>query len=157
MLYLCFMKSYKTIQINKRTIRLHRYLMEKHLGRKLSFNEIVHHRDGDISNNDISNLELMTRAEHLNRHQEIKEASIKAKQKYHYPHDKIVELYCNQRLSTTKIESILNIPYLSLNYYIRKHQLKKQIMYCTCGEIVVIYRCKMCMKCYRNAKRTNKI
>jgi hypothetical protein len=43
--------------------------METHLGRKLSSEEIVHHRDGDHSNNDISNLEIMTLPEHLHHHQ----------------------------------------------------------------------------------------
>ena len=38
--------------------------MEKKLGRKLRPNEIVHHIDGNASNNDVSNLKVMTRAEH---------------------------------------------------------------------------------------------
>lgn len=40
-------------------IRLHRYLMQKHLGRKLERNELVAHIDGDIRNNDISNLKIV--------------------------------------------------------------------------------------------------
>lgn len=46
----------------------HRYVMEQHLGRKLSRNEIVHHKDRNRSNNDISNLELMSISEHGKRH-----------------------------------------------------------------------------------------
>ncbi len=42
----------------------HRYVMESFLGRPLSSDEIVHHKDGDIYNNDISNLQLVTRSEH---------------------------------------------------------------------------------------------
>ena len=38
--------------------------MEKKLGRKLRPNEIVHHIDGNASNNDLSNLKVMTRGEH---------------------------------------------------------------------------------------------
>ena len=47
------MKRYKTIWDKKegKQKRLHRYIMEQHLGRNLSFNEIVHHMDGDIHNN----------------------------------------------------------------------------------------------------------
>ena len=41
----------------------HRYVMEVHLGRALAKNEIVHHIDGDKLNNDIDNLQLMTRSE----------------------------------------------------------------------------------------------
>jgi hypothetical protein len=32
--------------------------MEKHLGRYLTKNEVVHHIDGNIKNNDINNLQL---------------------------------------------------------------------------------------------------
>jgi hypothetical protein len=46
----------------------HRYVMEQHLGRELRSDEIVHHKDGDKLNNDISNLEIMTRAEHARHH-----------------------------------------------------------------------------------------
>lgn len=48
----------------------HRYVMEKHLGRKLSSDEIIHHKDGDKWNNNISNLEIVTRAEHINIHRD---------------------------------------------------------------------------------------
>ena len=42
----------------------HRYIMEKHLGRFLSKNEIVHHIDGNKSNNELSNLSVVTRQQH---------------------------------------------------------------------------------------------
>lgn len=44
--------------------RLHRHLMEQHLGRQLSADEDVHHRDGDKQNNDLSNLEVLSHSEH---------------------------------------------------------------------------------------------
>lgn len=37
----------------------HRHLMEKHLGRPLSAQEVVRHRDGNLSNNDLDNLEVV--------------------------------------------------------------------------------------------------
>jgi len=46
----------------------HRYLMEKHIGRKLEKAEIVHHIDGDKLNNDISNLKIMNRSSHQKLH-----------------------------------------------------------------------------------------
>lgn len=47
---------------------VHVVAMEQHIGRRLFANEVVHHIDEDRSNNDISNLRLMTRAEHASLH-----------------------------------------------------------------------------------------
>lgn len=47
---------------------VHRAVLEKHLGRSLGQNEIVHHIDGNPSNNDISNLEITTNSEHRKKH-----------------------------------------------------------------------------------------
>jgi len=41
---------------------------EAHIGRRLKKNEIVHHKDGNRANNQIGNLELMTRSEHARHH-----------------------------------------------------------------------------------------
>ena len=46
----------------------HRVVVESVLGRSLTFAEIVHHKDGDIRNNSISNLEVLTRVEHMRKH-----------------------------------------------------------------------------------------
>lgn len=46
----------------------HRVVMEKVLGRKLDSKEIVHHKDENKHNNDPSNLEIMTQAEHARYH-----------------------------------------------------------------------------------------
>lgn len=42
--------------------------MARVLGRELARDEIVHHKDGDGLNNDPSNLEVMTQAEHRRLH-----------------------------------------------------------------------------------------
>ena len=46
----------------------HVILMEEQIGRRLRANEVVHHIDGNRSNNDLNNLALMTRAEHTRLH-----------------------------------------------------------------------------------------
>lgn len=46
----------------------HRKVMEDHLGRPLESNEIVHHIDENKKNNEINNLMLISRADHLRIH-----------------------------------------------------------------------------------------
>lgn len=46
----------------------HRVVAEESIGRRLRSGEIVHHIDGNRSNNDPSNLEVMTHAEHCRLH-----------------------------------------------------------------------------------------
>lgn len=55
----------------------HRKIMSEHLGRKLRSDEIVHHIDGNKSNNEISNLVIMTRAEHAKLHADLRRNSKK--------------------------------------------------------------------------------
>lgn len=63
------MYKYKKIKLKDgSTIDEHRMIMEDTLGRKLKFNEIVHHIDGNSRNNSIDNLKLMTRKEHNKLH-----------------------------------------------------------------------------------------
>lgn len=45
-----------------------RLLMSKYLNRKLMFWEDIHHKDGNVFNNSIDNLEVLTRKEHFKHH-----------------------------------------------------------------------------------------
>lgn len=54
--------------IFKGTKRLHRVLAEQKIGRKLVNGEIVHHVDRNKLNNNLDNLEVMTRSEHMRLH-----------------------------------------------------------------------------------------
>jgi HNH endonuclease len=47
---------------------LHRMLMEKHLGRTLRTDEVVHHIDCNPTNNDVDNLQVMPRVTHTKLH-----------------------------------------------------------------------------------------
>ena len=44
--------------------RVHRVMMEKHVGRQLRKDEVVHHRNGLKTDNRMDNLELMGEAQH---------------------------------------------------------------------------------------------
>lgn len=46
----------------------HRLLMARYIGRPLAADEVVHHADRDPSNNDLSNLALLTNADHVRLH-----------------------------------------------------------------------------------------
>jgi hypothetical protein len=54
-------------------MRKHIKVMQDHLGRQLVKGEVIHHIDGDKANNDISNLDLCTVAEHNNAHAKIEQ------------------------------------------------------------------------------------
>ena len=62
------MYKYKKLRIGDRLIDEHRFKMEKKLGRKLRYNEIVHHRNGKKLDNHVSNLRVESRIEHPKEH-----------------------------------------------------------------------------------------
>lgn len=57
--------------VNDEQYFVHRRKMEDFLGRKLTCNEVVHHKDQNKLNNDINNLEVLTRAEHARLHKNL--------------------------------------------------------------------------------------
>ena len=61
--------KYKSKKVNGKKIDEHRLVMEENLGRKLELSEVVHHIDGDKSNNDLDNLQLFpSRCDHTKHH-----------------------------------------------------------------------------------------
>lgn len=61
-------QGYKRISIKGKGVGEHRVVMSRRLGRKLKRTEVVHHKDHDRLNNDISNLDLLTHSEHMRIH-----------------------------------------------------------------------------------------
>lgn len=57
-------RRYKTIVVDGKQVREHRWVMEQYLGRKLETWEHVHHIDGNHLNNAIENLEVLSNADH---------------------------------------------------------------------------------------------
>ncbi len=58
-------KRYRLVNNGGRVMSEHRLIAERFFGRRLGFNEVVHHMDGDPKNNDPANLLLMNRGEHV--------------------------------------------------------------------------------------------
>lgn len=75
------MNKYKSKKINGKKIDEHRFIMEQFLGRKLDRYEVVHHINGDKSDNRIENLQLMTLSEHSKLHNIGKKISNEQKNK----------------------------------------------------------------------------
>jgi hypothetical protein len=61
-------KNYPYRKGGYRSIRQHQYIMELHLDRALQKGEIVHHIDGNKTNNNLENLYLTTVQEHNKLH-----------------------------------------------------------------------------------------
>jgi hypothetical protein len=70
-------------------IPTHRKVMEDYIGRNLSIFEIVHHKDGDKLNNNIENLQIVSREKHCELHH--KDIKYKRRKEGYIPHNKISE------------------------------------------------------------------
>jgi len=60
--------GYWEIRIDGRYKMEHVHIMEQHIGRRLNRSEIVHHKNGDKTDNRLENLEVMTVSQHMRHH-----------------------------------------------------------------------------------------
>jgi len=60
--------NYREIKIEWKRKYAHRYIMEKHLWRKLLDDEHIHHKNWIKNDNRIKNLEIISRKEHCKHH-----------------------------------------------------------------------------------------
>jgi hypothetical protein len=61
-------KGYRRIKVGGRQVMEHVYVWERHNGRPVPDGHDIHHRDGDKLNNDLANLQLVTKLEHKRIH-----------------------------------------------------------------------------------------
>lgn len=67
-----FENGYKVIYLDgDNYIKEHIQIMEKHIGRKLNADEVVHHINENKTDNRLENLKLMTRSEHSRLHRKL--------------------------------------------------------------------------------------
>ena len=111
------MNHYKTIQVDGKQVRLHRFLMEKKLNRKLGFNEIVHHKNGNKFDNRIENLELVSRSDHMKLHDEISDKSMEVRL-YKFNMEEIIEMY--KTMSIEKIAKHFEVASMTIWYRLKK-------------------------------------
>jgi hypothetical protein len=94
------------------TISYPKFLMENHLGRRLKANEEVHHKDKNVENNVLDNLEVIDYIEHLEFHGPTRSAKrvtlicpvckeeFERKQsdidRYHRHHNRVGKMYCSK-------------------------------------------------------------
>lgn len=62
------MNKYRAIKVNGQKVDEHRYVMEQYIGRKLLRHEVVHHINGNKSDNRLSNLQIMDLGDHSHHH-----------------------------------------------------------------------------------------
>lgn len=75
------MNKYKSLRINGIKYDEHRIIIENYLGRKLNRNEVVHHINGDKSDNRIENLKVMSLSEHTKLHMKNRKISLEVRNK----------------------------------------------------------------------------
>lgn len=129
---------YYEITINGESMKYHRYLMEKKIGRKLKKDEVVHHINENKLDNRIENLQLMTKKEHLSHHWDSKFEGMKVRSIKEYKCT-LCEKKFKRNASQVKKSKQLFCSKSCVNKAVRKRIIKKPFR-------GIIHPCNMCKK-----------
>ena len=108
-------QGYRVIYRNGKRIMEHKAFAQDRLGRELFVDEVVHHVDGNRSNNSLDNLVVMKRAEH----DKIKDST----RRYHHTDkwtDEAARFLYNHGWSIHKIANALRVGYKTAQKWIKK-------------------------------------
>ncbi len=151
------MKSYKSIIIDGKQVRLHRALMEAYIGRKLMSWELVHHRDGNIHNNELSNLSIVTNSIHAKIHHFGESAQSKKtqfKKKYNIDQEQLRYLYEDCGYTIQAIADKMNVYFGVIWRRIKEYKIRENMKCVECGREIESYiRARQCNRCYHRAYR----
>lgn len=119
------MTSYPTITINGKQERTHRHIMGRHIGRELKTTELVHHANGDVFDNRIENLRIVSRSEHMKIHPEIG-AATRFKRTHSIRYSRLNRLYIDFGMSIREIADHIGVSAMTIHRNLKEHGISRR-------------------------------